>query len=134
MTAHNFAPTSRCYNHQVAIHSARMSVDDVLSGRLVRRPLEAAGTLRLLQSHRNKAFVFDDHDDSLIVVALSTRITPQVCARFWMAGARLETAGVSSEQRVLFGWDNRNQNIIAFDMMVGQVVGTIKCEADYVAI
>ena len=133
MTTHNTALPSRYYyNHKVAIHSTRMSVDDTLSDRLVKRPLEAEGALRLLQYRRNQAFLFDDHDDSLIVVALSARIAPQVRARFWLEGARLEAAGMSSERRILFGWDNRNQNILAFDMLAGRVVGTTVCEADYI--
>ncbi|MBS1072988.1 hypothetical protein JK222_15010 [Gluconobacter cerinus] len=132
MTTHNAAPPSRYYNHKVEIHSTRMIVDDTLSDRLVKRPLEAEGALRLLQYRRNQAFLFDDHDDSLIVVALSARIAPQVRARFWLEGARLEAAGMSSERRILFGWDNRNQNILAFDMLTGRVVGTTACEADYV--
>ncbi|MBS1038699.1 hypothetical protein [Gluconobacter cerinus] len=132
MTTHNAAPPSRCYNHKVAIHSTRVSVDDMLSDMLVKRPLEVEGAPRLLQCRRNQAFLFDDHDDSLLVIGFSARIAPQVRARFWLEGARLEAAGMSSEQRIIFGWDNRNQNILAFDMLAGRVVGTTVCEADYV--
>lgn len=132
MTTQNANFLSSCYKHKVKIHGTRMSIDDALSDMLVKRPLEVEGALRLLQSRRNQAFLFDDHDDSLLVVRFSARIAPQVRARFWLEGARLEAAGMSSEQRIIFGWDNRNQNILAFDMLAGRVVGTKVCEADYV--
>ncbi|GAD11632.1 hypothetical protein GFGA_2c0017 (plasmid) [Gluconobacter frateurii NBRC 103465] len=132
MTIQNANFLSSCYKHKVKIHGTRMSIDDALSDMLVKRPLEVEGALRLLQSRRNQAFLFDDHDDSLLVVRFSARIAPQVRARFWLEGARLEAAGMSSEQRIIFGWDNRNQNILAFDMLAGRVVGTTVCEADYV--
>jgi len=87
-------------------------------------------TRRLLYYRGDRAFLYDDHDDRLLIMRVRQGLLPQLEKSHWLAGQRLQSARLSSDNRVLFGWDNRHNQLHALAVQTGKSLGRTSVTAN----
>ncbi|NHN88233.1 hypothetical protein [Acetobacter conturbans] len=87
---------------------------------------------RLLAASHDMLWVFDDQQDCLLGVSCQKSTPPAVMQTLWLGGHRLIKALVSAENRIILGWDARQQILAAFNLQNGKLLSSLPMEADAV--